>query len=269
MNVSDLRAFEDLLRLHYPQLRIEFKDKSLTQRLIGALIRPFNPQYLTRYTSTFAPTVYFPSREAYEDNPKASFTLLAHEFVHLLDTQEHPFWFRLSYMIPPALAPIPFGVYLWLAGAQAWPLALLFGVLLVSTLISQLSVAAFFVSVTLGLGVSCWAAVAYSGWYSVLFFLGLTLLAPWPAPGRVHWEKRGYAMTIAIYQWTLGGVPKLLRESVIRYFLGPFYYFMSWRRADVTAWVDQTVVAASSGELAAQDPYRIVYDFLQSRNALR
>lgn len=261
VTLDDLRAFEELVRKHYPELRIAFKDESWWQRALGVLLYPFNPYYGIKYTSTFAPTVYFPSRAAYEGNPRASFTLLAHEFVHLLDTRDHPFWFRFSYLFPQILAPLAFLTYLGLAREHAWPVLILLLTLVVSFLVARVSMAAFFLVAFLGVVGSSALAIWTSGWAAVAFFSGFVLLAPWPSPGRVHWERRGYAMSLMIYQAVFGQVPQLLRESVDRSFVGPTYYFMSWDRAATSAWVDSVVTETKPKD----GPYRIVADFLASR----
>jgi len=264
VTLDDLRAFEGVVRQHYPELRIEFKTDSFLQKALGFLLYPFNPLYMTKYTSTFAPVVYFPSREAYEENPRASFSLLAHEFVHLLDTKKHPLWFRFSYLFPQVLSPVAFGVYVLLARGQSWPLGLLLAGTLLAMLIARVSVAAFLVAIGLTLVGSCALAITTSGWASVALLVGLALLAPWPAPGRVHWERRGYAMTLACFQWMFGNVPQLLRESVCRSFTGPFYFFMSWGKASTASWAAQTVTEAATGP-TKEGPYKIVWEFLQSR----
>jgi len=269
MTLDDLRAFEALVRVHYPALRIEFKEQSFGQKLLGYLVFPFNHQYMTRYSSTFAPVVYFPSKDYYESNPKSSFTVLAHEFVHLLDTQQQPFWFRFTYMFPQTLAPLALAVYVAWARSHSWPLAVLLLGFVGSALIARVSMAAFFVaglSVLLGsIALSIWA----SGWAFLAFLVGLLLLSPWPSPGRVYWERRGYAMSLGIYRWTFGGVPQILRAAVAKAFTGPSYYFMSWSKDGTLTWVNDTVEAASAGGLVKELPYGIVNDFLRSRNLVR
>jgi len=268
VTLDDLRAFEVEVRKHYPELEIAFKDKSSWQRVLGFLLYPFNPHYMTRYTSTFAPVVYFPSKEAYEGNPRGSFTLLAHEFVHLLDTRDHPFWFRCSYLFPQLLSPLVFVLFGILAREHAWPLAVFVGGLGVSFLIARLSMAAFFLAAFLVVVASTALAVWATGWTTLVFVLGVSLLAPWPAPGRVHWERRGYAMSLLLYQWAFGGVPQILRDAVRRSFDGPAYFYMSWHRTGTTAWVDETVKWANDGPVENSGPYHIVNNFLASRGLI-
>lgn len=269
MTPADLREFEVVVRTLYPGLKIGYKDQNSFQKVLGYLLFPFNPQFMTRYTTTFAPAVYFPSKDYYEGNPKSSMTLLAHEWVHLLDTERQPLWFRFSYMFPQIFAPAAFAAYLGLARSHSWPLAVLLGGVLLSFLIARVSMAAFFVSIVAVLAGSGFLAVHYSGWASLALAVGLVLLAPWPSFGRTHWEQRGYAMTLAIYRWTFGSVPQILRDSVAKSFTGSNYFFMSWSKKSIDAWVNATVDQASTGELAKEAPYGAVYEFLRSKNMVQ
>lgn len=106
MNLSILKEFEkDTLTL-VPNFSVKWKNESLTQKLLGWLLF-FNPKYMTGYVTTFYPSVYFPSKEDYEDNPTSSLMVLAHERVHLLDAIRYGMWFKFSYLLPQVLfAPL-------------------------------------------------------------------------------------------------------------------------------------------------------------------
>jgi len=223
MDLEDLRAFEADTAGLVPGFQLGWKDQSKMQKLLGWVMKPFNPEYLTKYTTTFSPKVWFPTQTFYEGNPTHSFVILAHERVHLLDTKVSPLWFRFSYIAPQVLA-IP----LLLLGAAL----------------------AFFV-----------------GWWSLIAFgLGLVCLGPWPAPGRVHWEKRGYAMSMAATFWLTGSIPSATRDSIRKQFLGKAYYFMAWGPALLDDWLDQTERSIRNGTLAGGDEaYGAVLRFLRSR----
>ena len=121
--------------------------------------------------------------------------------------------------------------------------------------------AAFFVLAGLAVVTSAALAIWTSGWASVAFLAGCLLLAPWPAPGRVYWERRGYAMSLLVYRATFGHVPQILRNSTGRSFYGPSYYYMSWSPSSTSLWVDRTVeTGVPDGE-----PYRLVAAFLAER----
>lgn len=223
MDLTDLRAFEADTAVVVPGFKLDWKDKSSFQKLLGAIMKPFNPGYMTSYTTTFYPKVWFPTQAGYESDPTRSLTTLAHERVHLLDTMASPLGFRLRYIYPQVLA-----VPLLLSGAV---LAFFFGL-----------------------------------WSLLAFGLGLAFLAPWPAPGRVHLEQRGYAMSMAVVFWLTGDIPLARKDSIRKQFLSMAYYKMSWDSKGIDVWLEQTERSIRNGTLAANDAvYGDVLKFLQSR----
>lgn len=261
MDLALLKSFENELRQEVPDLQIKFKEESRTQKLLGFLIRPFNPTYMTRYVSTFGSTVYFPTREGYESDPARSFGVMAHEFVHIWDSKRDP-WFKLKYMMPQALGMLPILAYGLLAGLHAWILLVpllgyLFGCLLVNH-----SKVVFWTVLVGSLAATLWLGGLLTGWY-LLILLGLGILAPWPAHWRVKYELAGYGMNMAIVQWRSASTPPptFLRD-LTRYFTGPGYYFMSWSGGDVERSLEATRQQAQMGVLQKMAPYSIVYDFL-------
>jgi len=227
MDLTDLRAFEADTAAIVPGFQLAWKDKSSSQKLLGAIMKPFNPGFMTSYTTTFYPKVYFPTQERYESDPTRSFMTLAHERVHLLDTKASPLGFRLSYIYPQVLF-VPFVIV---------------GVVL----------AVFF------------------GWWSLIAFgLGLLCLAPWPSPGRVRLEQRGYAMSLATLYWLTGDISFARKDSIRKQFLTMAYFKMSWSPKAIDKWLTDTEVAIRNGTLAANDPvYGDVLKFLQSRGKAR
>ena len=106
MELSTLKDFEADTRTYVPNFSVRWKDKSLVQRLLGVLLF-FNPQYFSKYVTTFYPSVYYPTQSDYENNPSNSLVLVAHERVHLLDTVRYGWWFKFSYLMPQVLF-VPF-----------------------------------------------------------------------------------------------------------------------------------------------------------------
>ncbi len=96
-HVDDLCA---TLARELPGFRIGYKDESAVQRAIGALVRPFNDQYMTHYTTVMFGAVWFPS-EAWrrEVGPRALYEILRHEAVHLRDARRYWGWFHVSYVL--------------------------------------------------------------------------------------------------------------------------------------------------------------------------
>ena len=115
----------------YPGFKIDFKTKNLRERVWGFLVKPFCPDYMTRYTTTFMGTITFPSEEFM--NRPGSWKILAHELVHLVDERLHRVSMPLTYIFPQVLAVGALGAIgafwnLWwllclgfLAFAGPWP----------------------------------------------------------------------------------------------------------------------------------------------------
>jgi hypothetical protein len=268
MDLQTLRRFEARIQEMVPGFRVAFKDKSVSQKVIGFFVRPFNPTYMTKYISTFYPVVYFPTQEHYESNPRSSFTILAHELVHLLDTRKHPLWFRLSYLFPQVLSLVAFAVYASLVGWRAYPVAILLAGLTIGCALAPKSMGAFWAFLLVGGGVGCTLAILVNGWLSIPFFVGLGLLAPWPAPGRVHWEVRGYTVNLAMMIWLYGMAPSIIRETLIRHFIRADYYFMSWNRTAVEAVLDQQADKIVSDAILKETPYDTVAQFLKENGEI-
>jgi hypothetical protein len=123
MNREDLQAFEEDTKKVVPNFQVLWKTDSKLQKLIGWLIGWFNPSYMTNYITTFYPVVYFPTKEHYERSPSNSFSVLAHERVHLLDTKSSPIWFRVSYLLPQLLL-LPFLVSALVVVFFSWKISL-------------------------------------------------------------------------------------------------------------------------------------------------
>lgn len=269
VDLEVLRAFEAEVAKVIPGFQVRFKDTSALQRVLGFLSYPFNPKYMTNYTTTLGKTVWFPSRTFYEAQPVSNFGVLAHELVHLHDERRFGAALVLGIGFPQILTVIPTVVFLAVAGTPALVtcVTLLLGVLL-SLVAARLSLVLFWSTLAatfIGVGTH---AVMSTGWLALLLLVSLLLLAPWPSPSRTHFELRGYAMQLAITQWMTNQVPPSMRESVIGHFVGPHYYFMSWDRNGVARRVDEYVRLVQDGTLAKEAPYDTVHSFLRDRGLL-
>lgn len=97
---AEVAALEAALRRALPRFDVRYKEDSRLQRLIGALLRPFNDRYLSHYTTVMFGVVWFPSRAwRAEAGPAAIYEILAHEAVHLRDARRFPVLFELSYLL--------------------------------------------------------------------------------------------------------------------------------------------------------------------------
>lgn len=63
------------------------------------LIAFINPLFMTEYTTTIGNTVYYPSKKYIEEDPLRAIKLLAHEYVHIVDSQNDEL-FSIKYLMP-------------------------------------------------------------------------------------------------------------------------------------------------------------------------
>lgn len=267
IDVEKLHAFEAVVASQVPGFQLLYKDGSLLMGVLGFFTYPFNPRFMTSFTTTLAPRVWFPSKQAYESDPSSSFGVLAHEMVHLYDSARYPILMPATVALPQLLAIGTFVAYGLLAGSHAIMLAGLFVGLILSLFAARLSIYVFYVALActvLGAGTY---AIFETGWLSLLLLASLVLLAPWPSPGRVHWELRGYTMQLALRQWITGSVPDEMVDNILKEFTGSNYYFMSWSPASMRKQILDVVSRAKSGELQTEAPYDSVYRFA-SENGL-
>lgn len=111
-------ALVGLISRKVPNFEVRFKDESVVQKILGFLLTPFNPAYMTEFTTTFYPRVFFPSRKFVTDNADSAWRVLAHEYVHLCDNRDSPLGFRIRYLLPQLLGV--FAVFAFLAFWTPW-----------------------------------------------------------------------------------------------------------------------------------------------------
>ena len=88
------------LKEEIPAFDLCFKTDSWLQRLIGKLVHPFNPTYMTRYTTVMGGKIWLPSREFLRNKSLGwLYALLRHEAVHLRDMRRYPVLFQISYLL--------------------------------------------------------------------------------------------------------------------------------------------------------------------------
>jgi len=270
-DLADLRAFEEKLREEIPGFEVRYKNESTFMKVLGFLIFPFNQGFVDRFKTTIGKIVYFPTKTEYEADPESSFRTLSHEYVHLWDDQKHGFKFGLSYMFPQLLAIIPLLVF----GVLAWPHSWLLAAPLVGWVLGSLIAHKNLIAGLITIGTTVAATVAASffllvWWKGLVLLAGLACVAPWPAPWRTQWELRGYTMSAAVVSWMLGPsrVTSSYKEHIIKQFVGPNYFFMSWNRGHVERVLNDGVRDAANGSLQEHSPYRVVFLFLYNRSLL-
>lgn len=114
-----------LVKKEIPNFEVKYKNESLSSKILGILVWLFNRHYMTRYTTTRYPCVYFPSRKFVKESPSRAVKILAHEFVHLVDRKRCGFWFTLSYGLPQIAALVFLLIPAIVAFVQPWWVALL------------------------------------------------------------------------------------------------------------------------------------------------
>ena len=99
VTAEDLSTLIQHIRKFAPSAGLFFKTDSYLQRLIGWLVRPFNPTYMTHYTTVMGGKIWLPNREFLEQHSNEwLFELLCHEAVHLRDMAQYPGFFQVSYV---------------------------------------------------------------------------------------------------------------------------------------------------------------------------
>ncbi len=264
MDTETLKQFEETLRKEVPGLKIKFKDESWIQRFVGLLTYPFNHRY-QNYKTTFGKTVYFPTRDSYYKSD-TSYIMLAHEFVHVWDAERDKL-FRLKYVFPQVLVVLPLLAYAVLAWPFTWILLIPVVGYVLGAALAPKTMTLFILCMVLSGLLTIGLGWHFTGW-KILLLLGLVFLAPFPSPWRKEFELRGYGMNIAILQWMDGRVPSERMETIVRQFVGPAYFFMSWDRADILRTLEATRQQAQLGALQRISPYGLVFDFLYSRRLL-
>jgi hypothetical protein len=258
---ANLVALQAVFKKDLPSFEVAFKDQSAVMKVLGLLAHPFNPDFLTKYVTTWGGRVYFPSKEFFLEDPASSFRILAHEYVHLWDAKNHK-TFNFTYLFPQVLVVLPLLAYVFLAWPHGWIALLPFISYFLACLSGGVSRILFWA--VLPCLLCCTALLSWwlTGWASLTLLGTLVFLAPWPAPWRAHWELRGYGMNVAIAQWVYGGFTRGHRESIIRQFVGPAYFYMSWSRSDVSCDLDLFCTRARLGDLQKEPPFDRVFSLL-------
>lgn len=112
-----------------PGFRVKYKNRSLLMKFLGALIWPFNRNFMTDYVTALKWTVYFPSEKSIHSNPESAIEILMHEFIHLWDRKQKGVWFSLGFLSPQIWAIVPFAglaVFGWLF--PIWTDSLILGI---------------------------------------------------------------------------------------------------------------------------------------------
>ena len=116
----------DLLLAHIykniPGFQILEKENSRLMRLLSFLFF-FNKKFMSNYTTTIYPKVYFPKSILGSGDPIQKITIMAHEYVHMSDRKRLGILFNILYLSPQIFAPLAL-LAIWFS--NLWLLCLLF-----------------------------------------------------------------------------------------------------------------------------------------------
>lgn len=264
-----LQDFHQEVRREIPGFRVAYKEDSRLMQFFGLLLAPFHPGFLTAASTTWGSQVFFPSQHYVRvQDRRLTFSILAHELVHLMDSKEHGLWFSLSYVLPQALAVVPLAVFGVLGG---WPalLVLAVGYLFSAVLyryIAERKPYLFWVTFVPLVVVSLvWGGLLVK-WWVLLVGLAVFLLVL-PSPWRTTWELRGHAMALAVMWWLKRkDPPEEMYASFQKNFVDSSYLFMSRNPVKVMKALREATAHAKTGAILSEKPYAFVYDFLKERD---
>lgn len=266
---SQVEPFLAALQRAIPGLTVAYKEESWLMRALAAAL-PSNARFLRDYTTTLGRTVYVPSRAWLAARGDSIRTVLAHEAVHAFDYARAPVRFVLGYLFPQVLAaPLLLALVVLLGVKSPWllvPPAAALGAYAAFARWGHLTPATIALYAALG---ALLVGAAVSGPVTLTVgLLALVALGPWPAPFRAASERRAYAMTLAVEQWTRGEVSAVLTANIRDQFTGGSYYWMD--RSYTAEEVRELVHAVREGEvLLLEGPYAAVAEFLIQGEAPR
>lgn len=107
---SDIKKFE-----------VVDKESSTFMKRLNFFVRIFNKDFMTKYSTTVYPKVYFPTGM----NPYTKWTILAHEWIHLRGGKKSQIAFMLRYFFPQWLVVFSLLAFLAIWFSKLWLLALL------------------------------------------------------------------------------------------------------------------------------------------------
>jgi hypothetical protein len=96
------KFWEEVVLVHFPKAKVKFKDTSLFMKILAVLVYPFNREFSTRFITVIGTTVYFPSKVWLDANKDSAFKIVAHEFVHMVDSKGSLFY-PIKYLFPQIL----------------------------------------------------------------------------------------------------------------------------------------------------------------------
>lgn len=223
-----------------------FKENCLSSKILAFYVRPFNPTYLYRFTTTRYPNTYFPGRK--KGDERSMLKTEFHENVHKFDRWSEGFSFTLRYLFPQWVA-LPFvlaavvlgGLWSWIAfGALLAALHIGLAALAVSAgegdpddgyagaIPSRGARTAFFVLTGAAALCLLLCTILGGGWFALLWLGAVLFASPWPIKAfwRRDYEIRGYTATLYHLWLEHGAIGESTIPGMVAHFTGPDYFWM-------------------------------------------
>lgn len=93
---------------HNSKVKVLRKSESLLMRLLGFILKPFNPTFMEQYITTIGTTIYIPDAFLIFISPTKFLEVIAHETQHIIDYTKNKPLFVLGYLFPQGLAAFAF-----------------------------------------------------------------------------------------------------------------------------------------------------------------
>ena len=108
--VNELKANHDV--------KVSFKKDSAFMKFLNIFVGLFNKKFMETYITTIGSTVYYPTPEFVAIDVERAIRIMAHEFVHIMQSARHGLWFSIGYLFPQILAvlallAIPLAFFSW------------------------------------------------------------------------------------------------------------------------------------------------------------
>lgn len=100
-----------------------------------------------------------------------------------------------------------------------------------------------------------------AGWWHLLW--ALVLILPIPAIWRNKYERRGYAMSLAVAYWKTGQISPKHMHHITEQFTGPTYYFMWPFKKSVEKWIDSVELRLMRNTILDEKIYRDIHDIVK------
>ena len=237
-------------------------------RVLGFLMLPINPLFMSKYITTIGSTIYIPDVDidVDEDTTVKWISIVGHEYVHTVQGENNAL-FRILYLMPQVLGFFGLAVMSFFhCSILPFFLAGYLTVCLVAAVTQNIAVRTFsIVSVALAVATGWVLLLQHQPiWFWIFVGISLLLLAPLPAPFRSKYELEAYSTSILIYEWIRGTVvdPAVV-EKFKTYFKGPGYYYMGWHLSD-TGYKPLYDAASREGALTppTEPPLSTIYSCL-------